>query len=183
MQPILFGFGTWLKSGVRMVVRIFPIRGSTICLLFFGALREMEFENHPLVPAYPSTTNSAQLSCSISSQLRTVDLLYILYCRFEFRLIRFVFRVTLFASRFILVSLFAYYSTLKMEEPCSADTSTEYERTTRRHIQEYGTLYYHRCENLSPSPESTLSQMNPVHTLTPYFLKVHFNRIHLSTPR
>jgi hypothetical protein len=38
--------------------------------------------------------------------------------------------------------------TLKMEAICSAETSVETQRTTRRHIPEDDTLHNHRCENL-----------------------------------
>jgi hypothetical protein len=35
-----------------------------------------------------------------------------------------------------------------MEEICSAETSVDFQRTTRRYIPEDGTLPNHRCENL-----------------------------------
>jgi hypothetical protein len=35
-----------------------------------------------------------------------------------------------------------------MEAICSSETSFDFQRTTRRYIQEDGTLHNHRCENL-----------------------------------
>jgi hypothetical protein len=49
---------------------------------------------------------------------------------------------------FTLISCSAY-STLKMEEICSSETSVDFQRTTRRYIPEDGTLHNHLCENLS----------------------------------
>jgi hypothetical protein len=40
-------------------------------------------------------------------------------------------------------------------------------------------IHYHVCK--SPPLESTVSQLNPVHILTPYFFRAHFNII-LSIP-
>jgi hypothetical protein len=37
-----------------------------------------------------------------------------------------------------------------MEAIFSSETSVDSLRTTRRYIQEYGTLHNHRCENLKP---------------------------------
>jgi hypothetical protein len=48
----------------------------------------------------------------------------------------------------LLAGLLNYFSTLKMEEICSSETSGATQRTTRRHIPEDDTLHNHRCENL-----------------------------------
>jgi hypothetical protein len=53
-------------------------------------------------------------------------------------------------STFKLVSCSAYYSTLKMEEKFSSETSVKFQRTTRRYIPEESSLHSHRCENLKP---------------------------------
>jgi hypothetical protein len=53
-----------------------------------------------------------------------------------------------FAICFILVSCFAYSSTLKMEATCSPDKSVEPQRTTRCYIPHDRTLHNHGLEHL-----------------------------------
>jgi hypothetical protein len=50
--------------------------------------------------------------------------------------------MALLATWFILFSCLAYYSTFKMEVTCSAGTSVDFQRTTRRFIPEDGTLRF-----------------------------------------
>jgi hypothetical protein len=44
-----------------------------------------------------------------------------------------------------LVSWSAYSSTLKIEATCFSETSVDFQRTTRRHIPEDGTLQANSC--------------------------------------
>jgi hypothetical protein len=48
----------------------------------------------------------------------------------------------------MLVSSWAYSSTMKMEAVRSSETSADTQRTTRSYIPEDSTLHNHRCENL-----------------------------------
>jgi hypothetical protein len=48
-----------------------------------------------------------------------------------------------------LVFCLFYSSALKMKMTCSAETSVDFQRTTRRYIAEERTLHYHRCQNLT----------------------------------
>jgi hypothetical protein len=50
-----------------------------------------------------------------------------------------------FPPAFILVSCFAYFSTLKMEATCASETSVDFQRTTRRYIPEDSTLQVWLC--------------------------------------
>jgi hypothetical protein len=53
------------------------------------------------------------------------------------------------ASRaFTLVSFLVYSLTLKMETTCSSETSTHFQRATRRYIPEDRSLHNHCCKNL-----------------------------------
>jgi hypothetical protein len=71
-----------------------------------------------------------------------------------------------------------------MEGMCSPKTSLEFERTTRNYTSEYGSLHNHRCgKPNSSSLGSILSHRNSVHTLTPCILSIHYDIIHLCTPR
>jgi hypothetical protein len=45
-----------------------------------------------------------------------------------------------------------------MEAICSSETSTEFQRTTRRHIPDDNTLHNHRCENLKSYEENLIYQ-------------------------
>jgi hypothetical protein len=44
-----------------------------------------------------------------------------------------------------LFSSLSYYFTLRMEETCFSETSVDFQRTTRRYIQEYRTLHVRPC--------------------------------------
>jgi hypothetical protein len=57
-----------------------------------------------------------------------------------------------------------------MEKARSFETSANFYRTTWRHIPEYSILHYHVHNR--PLLDPILSQMNPVHTSAPYFLKI-----------
>jgi hypothetical protein len=48
----------------------------------------------------------------------------------------------------MLISCLIYSSTLKTEATCSYENSVDFQRTTRRYIQEDGTFRNHRCQNL-----------------------------------
>jgi hypothetical protein len=48
----------------------------------------------------------------------------------------------LFATCFILVSCLTYYSTMKMEDKCSSETSVDFQWTTRRYIPVDRTLHH-----------------------------------------
>jgi hypothetical protein len=54
----------------------------------------------------------------------------------------------LLATYFVLVYCLTYSLTLKMEATYSSETSTNFQRTTRRYIPEDKNLLYHRCEKL-----------------------------------
>jgi hypothetical protein len=58
----------------------------------------------------------------------------------------------------ILVSCYAYASTLKMEAICSSGTSVDSHRTDSRYILENRTLPDHRCENLIPTAVHLVSE-------------------------
>jgi hypothetical protein len=49
---------------------------------------------------------------------------------------------------FLLVSFFAYSSTLQMEATCSSELSVDVQRTTQCYIPEHRTLHNHCRENL-----------------------------------
>jgi hypothetical protein len=55
---------------------------------------------------------------------------------------------TLLVTCFMLVSWWAYSSTLNMEATCSSETTFDFQRTTKRYIIEDRTLHNHCCENL-----------------------------------
>jgi hypothetical protein len=54
----------------------------------------------------------------------------------------------LFAAWFMLVSCFAYSSTLKVEVICSYEIPVDFHRATWRYISEKGNFHSHRYENL-----------------------------------
>jgi hypothetical protein len=91
------------------------------------------------------------------------------------------------ANCFVLVSCLPYSLTLKMEATCSSETSVDFQRTTRRHIQEARTLLYMLFGRLVPSlilvmQNSSLQiQLLLAHVLTWLFYSIKINVIIIHT--